>query len=237
MPDLRDKRVDLILQQLEGLPTLPAVALRVLEVTSNDESSAKEVTDLIATDPALTARILHLVHRSDLGVRGEVNSIERAVILLGFDAVRSAVLAVSVFNTFQHTDPKHPGLFTREEFWKHCVAVACCAELLADAMGGKAAGIDRSEAFVCGLLHDLGKVRAGRDAPQELFARRRGRRAAPRKHRGPGANDHRSGPHGRRQAAGREVAAPRERARLHLAARATTRGAAGHRAQPETRST
>jgi putative nucleotidyltransferase with HDIG domain len=157
MPDLRDKRVDLILQQLEGLPTLPAVALRVLEVTGSDESSAKEVVDLIATDPALTARILHLVHRSDLGVRGEVNSIERAVILLGFDAVRSAVLAVSVFNTFQYTDPKHPGLFTREEFWKHCVAVACCAELLADAMG-KHSGVDRSEAFVCGLLHDLGKV-------------------------------------------------------------------------------
>src|SRR6478735_12073244 len=157
MPDLRDKRVDLILQQLEGLPTLPAVALRVLEVTGSEDSSAREVVDLIATDPALTARILHLVHRSDLGVRGEVSSIERAVVMLGFDAVRSAVLAVSVFNTFQHTDPKHPGLFTREEFWKHCVAVACCAELLADAMG-KDSGVDRSEAFVCGLLHDLGKV-------------------------------------------------------------------------------
>lgn len=157
MADLRDKRVDLILQQLDGLPTLPAVALRILEVTGNEDSDAKDVVALIATDPALTTRILQLVHRADVGVRGEVNSIERAVVLLGFEAIRSAVLAVSVFQTFQHADPKHPSNFSREEFWKHCVAVACCCELLA-AQLPKDAGITPSDAFVCGLLHDLGKV-------------------------------------------------------------------------------
>src|SRR5690242_1159911 len=100
MPDLREKRVDLILQQLEDLPTLPAVALKVLEATNSDNSSAQEVVKLISSDPALTARILQLVHRADSGVRGDVNSIERAVVLLGFDTVRSAVLAVAVFGTF-----------------------------------------------------------------------------------------------------------------------------------------
>src|SRR3954467_7206 len=97
---VREKRVELILQQLEELPTLPAVALRVLEVTGNEDSSAKDVVALISGDVALSGRILQLIHRADSGVRGEVNSIERAVVLLGFDAVRSAVLAVSVFETF-----------------------------------------------------------------------------------------------------------------------------------------
>src|SRR5829696_4888534 len=97
---VREKRVELILQQLEELPTLPAVALQVLEVTANEGSSAKEVVALISSDVSLTTRILQLVHRAEVGVRGEVNSIERAVILLGFDAVRSAVLAVTVFETF-----------------------------------------------------------------------------------------------------------------------------------------
>src|SRR4030095_10876650 len=92
----REKRVELILQQLEELPTLPAVAVRVLEVTSNDTSSAREGVDLISSAPPLTARILQLVHRADAGIRGEVSSIERAVVLLGFEAVRSAVLAVTV---------------------------------------------------------------------------------------------------------------------------------------------
>jgi putative nucleotidyltransferase with HDIG domain len=153
MPQQPDKRVDLILQQLEELPTLPTVALRILEITGHDDASTAQVVKLVQSDPALTTRILQLVHRADSGIRGEVNSVERAVVLLGFEALRSAVLAVSVFETFQAEQPKQSH-FSREEFWKHCVGVACCAELLA----GQISEIDPAEAFVCGLLHDLGKV-------------------------------------------------------------------------------
>ena len=151
----REKRVELILQQLEELPTLPTVAVRVLEVTSEGNASdTHDVVQLIGSDPALTARILALVHRADLGVRGEVNSVDRAVQLLGFDAVRSAVLAISVFQVMGGETQPVKGHFSREEFWKHCIAVACCAELLADAMKD----VPPSDAFICGLLHDLGKV-------------------------------------------------------------------------------
>jgi len=165
MPDLREKRVELILQQLEELPTLPAVALRVLQVTGDDHSSAKDVIQLISSDPPLAARILQLTRRADAGVR-EPASIERAVALLGFDAVRSAVLAVSVFQTFSvpREGEGHAGAaskFNRVEFWAHCLAVGCGAELLAEAKpagGIAAAPTSPSEAFLCGLLHDVGKV-------------------------------------------------------------------------------
>src|SRR6185295_18388451 len=99
---------DLILQQLEDLPTLPAVALRVLEITADSESSAKDVVSLIESDQSLTTRILQLVHRADTGVRGEVNSVARAVVLLGFESIRSAVLAVSVFQAFHKNDLTKP---------------------------------------------------------------------------------------------------------------------------------
>jgi putative nucleotidyltransferase with HDIG domain len=161
MSDLREKRVELILQQLEDLPTLPGVALKVLEATGQDDSSAKDLVKLITLDQSITTRVLQLVHRSDMGIRGEVNTVERAVVLLGFAAIRSAVLAVSIFETFRPTAKGDSEHFSREEFWKHSVAVACCAELLAmelHAMYGKDAAIDPSEAFVCGLLHDVGKV-------------------------------------------------------------------------------
>ncbi len=161
MSDLREKRVELILQQLEDLPTLPAIALQVLHVTGSDDSSAKDVVKLITSDQALTTRVLQLVHRSDLGVRGEVSTVDRAVILLGFAAVRSAVLAISIFETFRPDKKTDTLQFSREEFWKHSVAVACCAELLAQelhATWGRDSGVDPSEAFVCGLLHDIGKV-------------------------------------------------------------------------------
>src|SRR5436309_1664390 len=131
MPDLREKRVDLILQQLEELPTLPAVAVKVLEATGRDDSDASDVIKLIQSDPALTARILQLVHRADVGASGEITSVDRAVVLLGFDAIRSAVLAISVFETFREAQPRLGAHFRRDEFWKHCIAVACAAELLA----------------------------------------------------------------------------------------------------------
>jgi signal transduction histidine kinase/HD-like signal output (HDOD) protein len=161
MSDLQAKRVELILQQLEELPTLPAIALKVLEATSSEETSAADVVQLITSDQSLTARVLQLVHRSDMGVRGNVNTVERAVVLLGFAAVRSAVLAISIFETFRAVAPAQDGHFSREEFWKHSVAVACCAELLAGELTqtwGRDSGIDAAEAFVCGLLHDMGKV-------------------------------------------------------------------------------
>lgn len=164
MPDLKEKRVELILQQLEELPTLPAVATRVLETVSSDQSNVSDVVRLIENDPALTARVLQLVHRADKGVGGEVASLDRAIVLLGFESVRNAILGVSVFQVFAGSKPAD-GPFNREEFWKHCIAVACCAELLAEA-----AKVDPSDAFVCGLLHDLGKIALDATLPKS-FAR------------------------------------------------------------------
>ena len=163
MSDLKEKRVELILQQLDELPTLPAVAVRLLELTADEQSSIDEVVSLIGSDPSLTTRILQLVHRADVGVRGEVNSVKRAVVLLGLEAVRSAVLAISVFQSFGSLSERRAPHFSRDDFWKHCVASACCSELLAQAIVEKegrwsAGAVDPAEAFICGLLHDLGKI-------------------------------------------------------------------------------
>ncbi|MDP9174277.1 MAG: HDOD domain-containing protein [Planctomycetota bacterium] len=169
---LQAKRVELILQQLEQLPTLPAVAMQVIHATADDQSSASDVISLISSDVSLTARVLQLVRRADLGVRSEVNTVERAVVLLGFEAIRSAVLALSIFESFsQPSGPNH--VFSREEFWKHSLAVACCAEVLAEAKGdvaGREGSLGSAEAFVCGLLHDLGKVALDAILPKS-FAR------------------------------------------------------------------
>ena len=172
-----DNRAELILQQLEQLPTLPTVAVRVLELTGQDRAAAKDVVRLIESDPSLTARILRIVHRADGGLRADVNSVERAVVFLGFEAVRNAVLAVGVFETFAPTSHAPVGgasKFDRAEFWKHCVAVACMSELLAEERvvgnGGPESQPTTSDAFVAGLLHDLGKVALDAALPKS-FAR------------------------------------------------------------------
>jgi putative nucleotidyltransferase with HDIG domain len=180
MSDHREKRVELILQQLEELPTLPAVALRVLELTGDDDSSASQIIPLIENDPALSAVILRLALRSDNALPESARTVERAVVMLGFSAVRNAVLAASVFRCFP-PPPAHPsdsalpkGL-NRIEFWKHCLAVACCAELIAETLdrsphNASAEKIDPSTAFLCGLLHDIGKIAMDSALPKS-FAR------------------------------------------------------------------
>src|SRR5882757_5546430 len=153
-PDqLREKRVELILQQLEELPTLPAVAVRVLEATGKENPTAREVGELIESDPSLSVRLLQPVHRADSGVRGDISTVERAVVMLGFEAVRSAVLAISVFQTMGGDSKISNGNFSRDEFWKHSIAVACCAELLAEQVvnvWGKEIRIDPAVAFTAG---------------------------------------------------------------------------------------
>lgn len=154
MQEVKEKRVELILRQLEQLPTLPAVAVKVLEATGRKDSSSAQIADLIKLDPALTVKVLKLVRRADMGVRGEVSTVDKAVSLLGFDCIRSAVLAISAMGVFPVQSQDGSKRFDRLEFWKHSLAVGCAAELIAE----RNKDIDASEAFVCGLLHDIGKI-------------------------------------------------------------------------------
>ena len=151
----RRRHVELILRQIESLPTLPVVATRLLSLTADDEATAAQVVQMISSDPALTAKVLSLCRRADTGVRQEGLTVERAVILLGFAAIRNAVLSVKVMELFDTDRPDRS--FDHSEFWRHSVAVAIVAELIAAARGSTA-DCPAPEAFECGLLHDLGKL-------------------------------------------------------------------------------
>ena len=151
---LSRERVELILNQLDRLPTLPAVVARLLAVTSSDKSSAPDVIAIIESDASLTAGILRMVSRAHLGVRSEAMTAARAVTLLGFRAVRNAALSTQFFSALTSRDEDSSTATTRKGLWEHSLAVACAAELIADRIGG----VDGGEAFVCGLLHDIGKI-------------------------------------------------------------------------------
>ncbi len=157
------RRVELILQQLDELPTLSAVAVRLLDLTTSETSDAKQVIQLVASDPALSSKVLKLCRRHSRGRASIVKSIDRAVLLLGFETVRSAVLSVQVFELFDSV-PKPggelregPQIFDRTMFWRHCLAVGITCEMLVEgtSLRGRLAP---GEAYVSGLLHDLGQL-------------------------------------------------------------------------------
>jgi len=171
----RSKRVDMIVRQLDSLPTLPVVATKLLQVATAKESSIKEVVALIESDQSLTAKILGLTRKAHLGLSGTVSTVEKAVVMLGFDAIRNAVLSIQVFETFgqkgaKGSEPKSANEpFDRQEFWKHCLAVACAAQLIVEQLPSRKT-LAADEVFVCGLLHDLGKVALDTCLPKS-FAR------------------------------------------------------------------
>jgi len=148
---------ELVLAHLDSLPTLPAVALKLLQVTADEEAGAADVIRLLRADQSLTAKVLSVAGSAASGVRGPVTTLEKAVPLVGFTTVRSIALATGVFECFAPAQGERPpGAFDRLEFWKHALAVACAAKLLARA--GPELSVDPEDAFVAGLLHDLGKV-------------------------------------------------------------------------------
>ncbi len=160
----KPQRIELILRQLDTLPTLPAVAARLLQLTADDHSSMQEVIDLVASDAALTAKIISLCTSVDKGVRREVVTIDKAVKLLGFDTIRNTVLSLKVLEVFSTEDVAYesagegdPEPFDRAGLWTHALAVGTLAELIAKAHPGQQ-DLLPEQAFVCGLLHDVGKL-------------------------------------------------------------------------------
>ncbi|NQU74790.1 MAG: HDOD domain-containing protein, partial [Planctomycetes bacterium] len=151
---LKGQQIELILRQLESVPTLPEVATRLLKLTSSNQANTQEVINLVSADQSLTAKILSLAGRANTGLRKEARTISRVVVMLGFEAVRSAVLSIKVFEMFGPKGLSVSGL-DRREFWKHCLAVACASDLLGQRLR---LGIESEELFVCGLLHDIGKL-------------------------------------------------------------------------------
>jgi len=156
----RPDRVELILEQLDSLPTPSPVAMRLLKLTSADDAEIDEIVSLVEADAALTGKLLALCRRANTGLGDSVLTVERAVVMLGFEAVRSALLSVHLHGFFAAADPSERAggeSIDRGGLWRHTLAVACASERIVEAHRKDMREIKPEEAFVAGLLHDLGK--------------------------------------------------------------------------------
>ncbi|MEW5723821.1 MAG: HDOD domain-containing protein [Thermodesulfobacteriota bacterium] len=156
MSQVRPISEEVVLRTMEqldhDLPTIPQVLSQVLYLTSSDKSSCQDLTRVLNQDQALTARILRVANSAFYGLRQKVSTVDRAVVVLGFDLVRSLATSASFINWFSHLE-KHPG-FPLNKFWVHATAVGVFAEILARRTGAA----DPADAFTTGILHDIGKL-------------------------------------------------------------------------------
>ena len=140
------------IRNIKNLPTLPVIVSRILEVADDTGSSANELAELVSRDMSVSAKVLNLANSAFYGFARRITTIPQAVVVLGFDTVRSLALSVSVFESLSKSSGEVS--FDREAFWIHSIGCGTASRLTAKALSYR----DTGTFFVAGLLHDLGKV-------------------------------------------------------------------------------
>jgi putative nucleotidyltransferase with HDIG domain len=154
--EINEKQIKLILANIDRLPTLPAVATRLMSIGSAEDIDLEEVIGLIESDPAMSTTILSMCRTADKGLGDKITTVRRAVIMLGLEAVQVAALSVHVYQQLESNTPEECTTFDRPGFWVHSLAVACGAEAIA--RSHPSLGVTPEQAYLAGLLHDLGKL-------------------------------------------------------------------------------
>ena len=140
------------LDRMKDLPSLPQVLVRVSRVASDPTSSAADLADVILKDQALTMKVLRVANSARYGVSSQrITTVSRAVVLLGFESVRAIAVGLGAY---QLLSALRRGGQVLRSFWIHAVATAVVCQDLADLLRYEVP----EEAFVAGLLHDVGKL-------------------------------------------------------------------------------
>jgi HD-like signal output (HDOD) protein len=146
------ERVRKLVDRVQGLPTLPSMLNSINQMILNPRTSAKEVAQVISSDPSLTAKVLRVVNSSFYGFPNRITTITHGIVILGFNTIKSIVFSSTIFDVFRHS--ARPGDFDRSEFWKHSIGCGAAAK----AIGRRLNYPMLEELFIAGLLHDVGKI-------------------------------------------------------------------------------
>jgi len=151
-----------IIMTTRDLPAMPQVASKVLELSSDPNTSALQLQQIIADDQAMTARILKIANSAMYSCSRKVKTLTEAIVMLGFNSIRSLVVTSAARNLY-NTRKSTTGLKERL-LWEHSIGVAfACRLLVQERIPGLA-----EEAFLAGLMHDIGKLVLNLRVPEEF---------------------------------------------------------------------
>lgn len=142
-------------EALKSVPTLPGVFEKITLLMDNPATATEDVANIIASDQALSAKVLRVVNSALYGFPGRISNVTHALIILGFDVVKGLVLSTSVFDMMLARG--FHGL------WQHSLSCAVAAGIIAR----KTNHPNPEEVSVAGLLHDLGKVIIAIELPEQ----------------------------------------------------------------------
>lgn len=145
------RSIEQVIERVGDLPAIPSMVAEVLRMTDDPLVDMADVTEVIERDPAMTAKILRVSNSPYYGMKQYVGTLKLALVILGVREVRNIVLGVAVFESLR--DGVHASLVP-QAFWSHSFLVGGLSKHLAAALSLGMQG----EAFICGLLHDIGKL-------------------------------------------------------------------------------
>jgi putative nucleotidyltransferase with HDIG domain len=133
------------------LVTLPDVFIRINQLVENPQSTTVDIAQAVSGDPAFTIRLLRVANSSFYGFSTTIDTVSKAVSIIGTSQIRNLALSTAVANSFSGMPNK---LVSMENFWRHSLYCALAARKLAK-MAGKC---DAEAVFTAGLLHDIGEL-------------------------------------------------------------------------------
>jgi putative nucleotidyltransferase with HDIG domain len=137
-------------RRLQDLPSLPVVVMELLTAIDQQDVDISVLAKKVSLDQALTAKTLRLANSSSSGLQVRVTTIQQAITFLGFQATRNLITAAAITGCFPAGQCTG---FDDRAFWRHSIATAACARVLARRMR-----LNQDFAFTAGLLHDIGRL-------------------------------------------------------------------------------
>ena len=132
--------------------TLPHIVARLAQLINDDSSTLRDFEEIISLDPALVARLLTLVNSSYYGLVHKVDSVSRAIALLGMKNLHNIAVTDALKGMF--TTEKSDNGFSSNRLWIHCAATGICSKMIAE----RIFSINGDDAYLAGILHDIGLI-------------------------------------------------------------------------------
>lgn len=149
---LHEDEIRHVVSQVGDLPPIPHALQRLMEIIHGEANSLEELEGLISQDPSLSAKILRIANSTYFGSRGQVPRLSRALVVIGFEQAKSICLCTLLMEVF--SEGMSLAAIERERLWKHAFATA----RIAFEMARNRPWISPEEAYILGLLHDLGRI-------------------------------------------------------------------------------
>jgi len=141
-----------LLKNINRLPTLNTVAIQVLQLCSNVDTSIPQLVKVISSDQSLTSQVLRIANSSYFNYPREIYSLERAIVILGFNLLRDIAASIAIYSFYKGL--KGNNSLNLKELWHHSLKTAFVAKGLAEKYD-----VDNAELYyITGLLHDIGKL-------------------------------------------------------------------------------